>query len=127
MANYRVEWLNDNRTVIVLIYESGWTWDDMYHCNVKARSMLLTVPHAVYGITHFENAAHIPPDPKPHIDSVTVDYPPNVLGIVISAPNPILLDMIRMSVESNDPMPYDYVESLAEAVELLRAKGVDVD
>jgi len=126
MSSYRVTWLNDKKTVIVLTYESGWSWEDVYRCSMQARAMMLTVPHGVYGVVHFLNSTHVPPNPVESIGRVAGDYAPNTLGIVVAASNPVLLDIIDVATHSDKP-PIHYVESWEAALQLLREAGVDTD
>lgn len=128
MANYHVRWLNHRKTVILLEYSSGWTWQDTFEGTEAARDLVLTVSHEVYAVVHFINSTYIPIDSSMGIKRVIMYYPPNTIGIIVIAANPLLASTIQQQLrQNNDTMPYDFVSTLENALDLLPTRNVDLD
>ncbi len=57
-----VKWEDEQRTVIRIAFQRGWTWDDLNKAIVQADQMIISVPHEVHLLIDIRNAGGLPRD-----------------------------------------------------------------
>jgi hypothetical protein len=54
-VNVRLTWYNPEKTILMVYYPDGWTWEDFDAAFERGREMLASVEHGVYVIHHSES------------------------------------------------------------------------
>lgn len=96
-----VEWLNDEKQVIVYRFTGKWTWDECYTVNETGKAMVRSVPHEVYVLAIAADsvaAHHIPPNTITHLPNLTKMMPDNSRFAVIVSDNAAWLALDKMIV-----------------------------
>lgn len=56
----KVDWDNDEQTVILYRFDGSWSWDDLYNALDRVKAMSASVDHQVDAIIDFSKASYLP-------------------------------------------------------------------
>ncbi|MCU0499147.1 MAG: hypothetical protein MUF87_17475 [Anaerolineae bacterium] len=75
----KTNWENEDKTVILHIYEGEWSWEDYYQAQtVKTKEMMQSVSHTVHIFADFHTTNYIPRGVLiSHVQNALKAYPPN--------------------------------------------------
>lgn len=57
-----VNWADDRQQVINLVFQPGWTWDDLRAAIQKADELIISVSHTVHLLVDIRKAGGLPAD-----------------------------------------------------------------
>lgn len=123
----RVEWDNDEKTVIRYVYEERWTWEDFHYARSQVREWLDTVDHRVDVIVDVRNSRLVPngvlAQGRMFASNAPIAHRNEGHTIVVGA-NSLMRSMFEMfgKVYSrlSDELELEFASSLEEAREKLR-------
>ncbi|RMG89168.1 MAG: hypothetical protein D6712_02255 [Chloroflexi bacterium] len=99
MANYSIEWLDDNHTIVYIKVLGDWSWEEAHEAISKQVEMAKTVSHGVHVILDFNNQPTLPNGFGVHHirELMTFKAPNELLTVFIGAPRLLssLLNLIR--------------------------------
>jgi hypothetical protein len=103
-----VDWLDDEKTVLIYQIYGKWTWEEFYRAFEKARTMMASVPHTVHAITIPRDDAarhHIPSNILTHFPIITRRLPTNagMAAMVITGFSPLWRSMYNTVVMLHPP------------------------
>jgi hypothetical protein len=58
----KVEWANPDQTILHLIFQRGWKWDDLYGAIQQADDLITSVLHTVHMLIDIREAGGLPRD-----------------------------------------------------------------
>ena len=92
-----VEWENEEKTIIRMIFAGNWNWHDFYEANVAVVALMQSVEHTVHTIADFRQSQGIPLDsPLVHARNAISALPDNWGILVIVTNNPLLEHLVNV-------------------------------
>jgi hypothetical protein len=81
-----IKWDNPDKTLIILEFNSQWTWDDLYRVTDEMHGMLDTVDHPVDTITILTRSQRLPGGFVGHASRLTSKRHRNSrIGVIVGA------------------------------------------
>ena len=117
-----VSWDNEDKTIIQIIYEGHWQWDELRAAVKQMNAMIDSVDHpAVHLISNRGEARWTPGKYAANAREILAMYHPRVGHWVGVVRNPIAREMFYAfsAMEGGVPYSYHYVNTLEEAREFL--------
>lgn len=113
--NYLLEWVDDEKTMLRLIIEPGWTWEIAAIAVASLDREIASVKHGIYSIYQFQpGAGKLPKFSAPNIRRILSNEMPNErLAILIGT------DGYMMSVLTLVERVYGYLASNAGKVRVV--------
>jgi hypothetical protein len=120
-----VDWLDEEKTVLIYQIYGKWTWEEFYNAFERARVMMASVPYVVHAITIPRDDAarrHIPSNILTHFPIITRRLPSNagMAAMVITGFNPIWRSMYNTVVRLYPPFGRRVAMVVSEAEGLER-------
>ena len=118
-----VEWDDQAQTVIRWDFDGRWDWTDLYHCEMQANEMCLSVNQTVDFILNMENTLWMPNGAFANFKAFSQRRPTNS-GIVALAGSGLFIEMLVKTFSKFNLGMADqfvFVDTMAEARELLLA------
>jgi hypothetical protein len=112
-----VHWKDEMKAIIVLEFESQWTWDDLYNATQQMYRMLDEIDHTAYTITDLRKSRGVPSGFLAHARRLTMRRDPRIKVSAIVGANGLVevaVDIIR-KVYKNAIDSAVFVDTLEEA------------
>ncbi len=124
MMPYRVQWGNDERTIIHEIYEGVLTVEDYYQASEETNRLLDTVPHAVDVIADASRITLIKGNMLNAARQVSLKSRPNQRMVVVVKPDLMIEILISIITKLFPGMDIRTVKTLEEAYAFIASRAV---
>ena len=117
-----VQWDNDDKTIIHMIYEGRWQWDDVRAAIMEMNQMIDSVHHPFVHIISDRGAAHwTPGNYANNMQEIMQLFHPRAGYRVLIVKNPVAREMFYVfsAMVGGIPYAYRFVNTLEEAREFL--------
>ena len=57
-----VAWDNTDHRIVRIVFQRGWTWQDLHHAVQQADELIISKPHTVHLVIDIQDAGGIPGD-----------------------------------------------------------------
>ena len=117
-----VQWDNDDKTIIQMIYEGRWQWDDVRSAVMEVNRMIDSVdPQIVHVISNRGSASWTPGNYATNLQEIISLFHHRAGYRVLIVKNPVAREMfyIFSGMAGGMPFPYRFVNTLEEAREFL--------
>ncbi|MEO8612205.1 MAG: hypothetical protein ABI690_30200 [Chloroflexota bacterium] len=118
----KVQWDNSDKTIIQMIYEGRWQWDDVRAAVVELNQMIDSVDNnVVHVISNRGSASWTPGNYATNLQEIIQLLHPRAGYRVFIVKNPVAREMfyIFSGMTGGIPFPYRFVNTLDEAREFL--------
>lgn len=120
-SHIRVEWDNQEKTVVRFTYTGKWTWDEFYIHIKKTNEMMDTVDHICVSIVDMSNSGNLPLGASVHIRNIirqSMSHNNSGISVFINAETLVkmIIDALRMNYpDIKDFSNFIYAKSIEEA------------
>ena len=117
---YKVEWENEEKTIIRLTYYHKWTWDDVAAASDELDRMLDPLDYQVAVLNTLENENWMPPNYNKNVEEAVLRTHRNMKIIIIVRKTRLFKDYFR-SFAATHRVPYNFAfaDSVEEALAML--------
>jgi hypothetical protein len=118
----RLTWHNLQKSILLVYYPDGWTWEDFDAAFDAGKALLETVTHGVYVIHYSESGFQRLPrgSALPHLKRSSDSRPKNLLKSFVVAPYPATYNFLSMLFPilpaNKEHIPNVVVNSIEEAL-----------
>lgn len=119
----RYDWYNADNTVIRLVFEKEWTWDDYINIQALLFAMIDTVNHSVHYLVDVSAVRSLPLSALSKLPTIFSRNHPRRGKTVIFGANPIvqnIWNLLRKVLPQMHEPRYVFVPSIIEAEALLQ-------
>lgn len=113
----RIEWDNDEKTVIRYVFSGAWTWDEYLPCLEKGRQWMAETANTVCILNDMQQVTKFPPNFISKAHNVIGSRPPNTGLAVFVTRSSIFSVLYKILSQLMPTIPTEYilVQSEAEA------------
>ena len=117
----RVQWDNDQRTIVRYIFEGKWTWNDFYPAYNQAIEMEKSMPHRVHAIIDMRKGIGVPANVLMHVKDISDKQPDNIGLSIIVTSSSFVQSLYHIGIKFYSKIDYYFrvVETLDEAYKLI--------
>ena len=114
-------WADAEQTIVILEYQGGWTWDELYNAVKAVENMTDGKTRIVLVIHNLTASQMLPKDVFFHGQRLTVEVPKGAFAVIVGAGSfaRIVIDMLRRLNRSFDEQ-YKTAATLDEAMTIIK-------
>jgi len=125
MTAIDTNWHNNEKTIIQMTLQDGWTWDNLYDALNTVKRMAVSVPHNNLGlIFNMEDTSYHPSGVDKHLSRIINNIHPNVIYFMMVGTNFWLTGIHHVMVDVNKELAeyHRLMPTLDEAYRFLNKK-----